>query len=171
MDDTKNTIMKMSKDWQDIAAGEVVDKLIAKNWTISFAESCTGGLAAARLVSVPDASKVFGASVVTYANDAKIKHVGVNIDTIMEYGVVSEEVAIEMARGVANVNEARVGVGISGIAGPTGATKTKPIGMVCFGFVIGDKAFARTCYFGEIGRDAVRLASVNYVFDVLNEEL
>lgn len=149
----------------------VVDKLIAKGWTISFAESCTGGLAAARLVSVPDASKVFEASVVTYANEAKIKYVGVNIDTIMEYGVVSEQVALEMAKGVADANGAQVGVGISGIAGPTGATATKPIGMVCFGFVIGEKAFSRTCYFGDVGRDAVRFAAVDYVYEVLNQEL
>lgn len=149
----------------------VVDKLIAKGWTISFAESCTGGLAAARLVSVPDASKVFEASVVTYANEAKIKYVGVNIDAIMEYGVVSEQVALEMAKGVADANGAQVGVGISGIAGPTGATATKPIGMVCFGFVIGEKAFSRTCYFGDVGRDAVRFAAVDYVYEVLNQEL
>jgi len=163
--------MEMSKDWQEIAAEEIVNKLIERHWTISFAESCTGGMAVARLVSVPDASKVFEAAVVTYANEAKMKYLDVNIDTIMDYGVVSEEVALEMAKGVAKANDAQVGVGISGIAGPTGATKTKPIGMVCFGFVIGDKAFAHTCHFGEIGRDAVRLASVKYVYDVLNKEL
>ena len=158
-------------EWPLDEARAVVNKLMAKNWKISFAESCTGGLAAARLISVPDASKVFEASVVTYANEAKVKYADVNMDTVIEYGVVSEGVALEMAKGVAKANHANVGVGISGIAGPTGATKTKPIGMVCFGFVIGDKAFARTCQFGELGRDAVRLASVNYVYEVLNAEL
>lgn len=157
--------------WQEISARKVVDKLIEKSWTISFAESCTGGMAAARLVSVPDASKVFAASVVTYANEAKMKYVDVNPETIAKYGVVSEEVALQMARGVAKANEAQVGVGISGIAGPTGSTTTKPIGMVCFGFVIGEKRFAKTCYFGEIGRDSVRRASVNFVYEVLEKEM
>ncbi|MBQ7359267.1 MAG: CinA family protein [Lachnospiraceae bacterium] len=154
-----------------MSADKVVSKLIDKGWTISFAESCSGGMAAARLVSVPDASKVFAASVVTYANEAKVKYVDVNPQTIEHYGVVSEEVAMEMARGVAKANEAQVGVGISGIAGPTGATATKPVGMVCFGFVVGDKAFSRTCYFGNVGRDVVRRASVNYVYSVLEETL
>lgn len=157
--------------WQEVSAHKVVSKLMEKEWTISFAESCTGGMVAARLVSVPDASKVFAASVVTYANEAKVKYVDVNPQTIDAYGVVSEEVALEMAKGVAKVNAAQVGVGISGIAGPTGATATKPIGMVCFGFVVGDKAFSRTCYFGNVGRDVVRRASVNFVYQTLEEVL
>lgn len=168
---TEQIKVKETINWPLGVTREVVDKLIAKKWTVSFAESCTGGLVAARLVSIPDASKVFAASVVTYANEAKMKYVDVDVDTIMDYGVVSEEVALQMARGVAIANDAQVGVGISGIAGPTGATKTKPIGMVCFGFVIGDKEFARTCQFGELGRDAVRLASVDYVYEVLSKEL
>lgn len=163
--------VEIPSEWQEISADKVVSKLIDKGWTISFAESCSGGMAAARLVSVPDASKVFAASVVTYANEAKVKYVDVNPQTIEHYGVVSEEVAMEMARGVAKANEAQVGVGISGIAGPTGATATKPVGMVCFGFVVGDKAFSRTCYFGNVGRDVVRRASVNYVYSVLEETL
>ena len=157
--------------WQEISAKDVVAGLIERKWTISFAESCTGGMVAARLVSVPDASKVFAASVVTYANEAKVKYVGVNPQTIDRFGVVSEEVALEMAGGVAKANGARVGVGISGIAGPTGETASKPVGMVCFGFVIGEKAFSRTCYFGNVGRDVVRRASTNYVYAVLNEQL
>ena len=157
--------------WQERSAKTVVNKLIERNWTISFAESCTGGLAAARLVSVPDASKVFAASVVTYANEAKVKYVDVDPEIIKRFGVVSEEVALSMAKGVAKANEAQVGVGISGIAGPTGATEKKPIGMVCFGFAIGDRAFAKTCYFGDIGRDCVRRASVNFVYEILEQEM
>ncbi|MBQ9122302.1 MAG: CinA family protein, partial [Lachnospiraceae bacterium] len=103
--------------WQERSAKTVVNKLIERNWTISFAESCTGGLAAARLVSVPDASKVFAASVVTYANEAKVKYVDVDPEIIKRFGVVSDEVALSMAKGVAKANEAQVGVGISGIAG------------------------------------------------------
>lgn len=149
----------------------VVNKLSQRGWHISFAESCTGGLAAARLVEVPNASAVLDASVVTYANAAKIQYAGVNPDTIEKYGVVSEEVAAEMAEGIAKNNHAEVGVGISGIAGPTGETKTKPIGMVCFGFWINGVLTARTMQFGNLGRNIVREKSVEFVYKELADFL
>lgn len=150
---------------------KVVNLLKEKQWHISFAESCTAGLAAARLVNVGDASKVFDASHVTYANTAKINYLGVSEESIKNYGVVSEVVAIEMAKGVARNNNAEVGVGITGIAGPGGGTPTKPVGMVCFGFVVGDKTISFTKKFGNIGRNKVREASVKFVYDVLLQEL
>ena len=119
-----------------MVAKKTVELLVKRGFRISFAESCTGGLAAARLVEVPDASKVFDVGVITYANEAKIKYLGVFEETIEEFGVVSEEVAGQMAEGVARANMAQVGVGITGIAGPTGGTKNKPVGMVCFGFYV-----------------------------------
>lgn len=146
---------------------DVVNLLIAKNMHISFSESCTGGLCAGRLVNVPDASRVFDASFVTYANEAKIKYLGVSADTIEKYGVVSEEVAGEMARGTAMANSAQVGVGVSGIAGPSGATKNKPVGMVCFGFYIDGKVLTFTKQFGHAGRNSVRRMSVDFVFNTL----
>ncbi len=145
----------------------VIDRLRSQGWTISFAESCTGGLAVARMVSVPDASAVLNASVVTYANEAKIALLGVSRDKIAERGVVSEEVAAEMAAGVARLNASEVGVGISGIAGPGGGTATKPVGMVCFGFYIGGEVYAFTEQFGNIGRNNVREASVDFVYEKL----
>jgi len=149
----------------------LVSILMEKGYHIVFAESCTAGLAAARLVNVPNASKVFDASVVTYANEAKVSYLGVSEETIAQYGVVSEQVAMEMAKGVAKVNSAEVGVGISGIAGPGGGTESKPVGMVCFGFLIGDEAFSATCRFGAIGRAQVRAKAVEYVFDFLAQKL
>ena len=86
---------------------------------------------------------------------------------IRDYGVVSEEVASAMARGIAREMNCETGVGISGIAGPGGATPGKPVGMVCFGFVIGDETWSRTRYFGNIGRNEVRRASVEFVYDEL----
>ena len=151
----------------DVRAALIVDILTAKGWTISFAESCTAGLAAAHLVDIPSASNVFNASFVTYANEAKVKYAGVSEETIAEKGVVSEEVAIQMAVGTARANDAQVGVGISGIAGPTGATPGKPVGMVCFGFYIDGKTMSATKQFGDLGRDAVRIASVEYVYSFL----
>ena len=135
---------------------EVVELIIKKNYKISAAESCTGGLFAAKIVEISDASKVLDMSFVTYANEAKVKLVDVKEETIKEFGVVSEEVAIQMAKGVQKVSGSNVGVGISGIAGPTGDTATKPIGMVCFGIVINDKSLSFTKYFGNLGRNVVR---------------
>ena len=146
-----------------MVAKKTVELLIKRGFRISFAESCTGGLAAAKLVEVPDASKVFDVGVITYANEAKIKYLGVFEETIEEFGVVSEEVAGQMAEGVARANMAQVGVGITGIAGPTGGTKNKPVGMVCFGFYVDGILATHTMQFGEIGRNAVREASVEFV--------
>lgn len=161
--------MLMERKQVDVLAEAVVEKLKKKEWTISFAESCTGGLAAAKLVDVPAASSVFNASVVTYANEAKIDYLGVLAETIEQYGVVSEAVAGQMAEGVANRNKAQVGVGISGVAGPTGGSIEKPIGMVCFGFFIDGKVQSYTKYFGDIGRNEVRKKSVEFVYETLNE--
>lgn len=92
-------------------------------------------------------------------------------NTIETYGVVSEEVAREMAIGCAKKAKANIGVGISGIAGPTGATPTKPIGMVCFGFYLNGASYTYTKQFGNIGRTEVRVASVTFVIDTLLELL
>lgn len=150
---------------------QVVDKLIEKGYHISFAESCTGGLCCGILVNVTNASKVLDMSFVTYANEAKIKLLGVKADTILTNGVVSEEVAYEMAEGVAKAAESEIGVGITGVAGPGGGTAKKPVGMVCFGFCINGKTVTYTKQFGEIGRNQVRKSSVEFVYQTLLELL
>ena len=146
---------------------KLVHILTERGLHIAFAESCTGGLAAARLINVASASGVIDGSIVTYANEIKTKYVHVPEEMIRDYGVVSEEVASAMARGIVREMNCETGVGISGIAGPGGATPGKPVGMVCFGFVIGDEAWSRTRYFGNIGRNEVRRASVEFVYDEL----
>ena len=155
----------------DTLAVRLVATLKEKGLRISFAESCTGGLCAAGIVAVPDASSVLDASFVTYANEAKTALVGVNPDTLAAHGAVSEEVAGEMAAGAAAASGAAVGVGISGIAGPTGGTKEKPIGTVCFGFSVGGRVTTVTRHFGELGRNAVRAAAVSFVYETLLEIL
>ena len=149
----------------------LVEKLIELGYHITFAESCTAGLAAARLVNVPDASKVLDVSFVTYADQAKEKYLGVKHETILAHGVVSPEVAGEMAEGAAKAMGAEVGAGISGIAGPSGGTAEKPVGMVCFGFNINGTVKTFTKQFGEIGRNQVRKSSVEFVFQKLIELL
>lgn len=148
-------------------ATRTVQELIRRGWTVSFAESCTGGLACGRLVNVPDASKVLDASFVTYANEAKIRLLGVKEETLTAHGAVSEETAFEMAEGICRANGAKVGVGISGIAGPGGGTPEKPVGTVCFGFCIDGKTTALTRRFPPEGRQEVRNAAVDFVFETL----
>ena len=170
LDFAKNTAHVSSVPTQR-KAQEIVERLYSLGWHICFAESCTGGKTAAGIVDVASASSVFNESYVTYANDAKIRLLGVSADTIAQYGVVSEPVAAEMATGAAKQASAQVGVGISGIAGPSGGTPTKPVGMVCFGFYIDGKVYTKTMQFGAIGRNAVRQASVDFVYDTLLELL
>lgn len=150
---------------------KVVNKLIDKGYRIAFAESCTGGLCCGRLVNVANASKVLDMSFVTYANEAKVDLLGVDADTIERYGVVSEQVASQMCEGIANKAGCQVGVGITGIAGPSGGTAKKPVGMVCFGFYVNGRVVTKTRLFGDIGRNNVRARSVEFVFNSLNELL
>ena len=148
----------------------VVLYLKEKGLHISFAESCTGGLACAKLVSVSGSSAVLNESYVTYANESKIKLLNVKKETIESFDVVSEEVAREMAQGVARTSGAEVGVGITGIAGPDGGTQEKPVGTVCFGFFINGEIFSKTARF--IGnRNEVRESAAEYVFEALCELL
>lgn len=150
---------------------QVVNKLIDRGFRISFAESCTGGLCCGTLVNVSNASKVLDMSFVTYANEAKVELINVSHETIENYGVVSEQVAGEMCKGVAEKAHSEVGVGVTGVAGPTGGTAKKPVGMVCFGFYVLGNVTTRTMQFGNIGRNEVRAKSVDFVFNTLAELL
>lgn len=150
---------------------KVVEKLIEKGYHITFSESCTAGLACAKLVNVPDASKVLNVSFTTYADEAKIKYLGVDPETIRDFGVVSEEVAAEMALGAAKNTGSEVGVGITGIAGPSGAVPGKPVGTVCFGIAINGEVYTWRQEFGALGRNVVRDVSVNFCYDRLVELL
>jgi len=111
----------------------IVKILTKKKLKISFAESCTGGMLSSRLVGVSGSSVVFDESIVTYSNEAKEKYLNVSKSTLAKYGSVSEEVANEMARGIVKCSNANIGVSITGIAGPTGATIGKPVGLVFIG--------------------------------------
>ena len=150
---------------------EVVDKLIKKNWHISFAESCTGGKCCGALVDEPGASAVLDVSFITYANEAKIKYLGVSPNAIEEFGVVAEPVAAQMACGAAENAKSQVAVGITGVEGPSCGTEAKPVGMFCFGFFINGSVHTFTRQFGNIGRNQVRAERVCFVFEKLCELL
>ncbi|MFV0503029.1 MAG: competence/damage-inducible protein A [Lachnospirales bacterium] len=108
----------------------VVNKLIEKKMEISIAESCTGGMLASKIINVPNASKVLNESLITYSNEAKIKYLDVTKETLEKFGAVSNEVAMEMSLGVLKKCNCNIGVGITGIAGPTGGSAEKPVGLV-----------------------------------------
>jgi nicotinamide-nucleotide amidase len=119
------------------------------------AESCTGGLLGARITAVPGASEVFLGGVVAYANEVKVRHVGVSEASLERYGAVSEAVARELAAGVAERFGADTGLGITGVAGPGGGSEGKPVGTVWIGvFVDGEVEAYHTRFPGE--REEVR---------------
>ena len=149
----------------------LVKLLAARGMTVSAAESCTGGLFAARIVDVPDASKVLGYSFVTYSEQAKRELVGVSPETIARYGVVSEPVAEAMARGAARTGHAEAGVGITGVAGPSGGTEDCPVGTVCFGICVKETCRTFTARFGNIGRNSVRDKAADFAAERLTELL
>lgn len=146
-------------------AEKLVNLLIEKKLHITTAESCTGGMVASRIVDVANASKVFNVAYVTYANEAKEKYSNVDSKTIEKYGVVSEEVTKQMALGALKEANADISIVTSGIAGPTGGTEYKPVGMVCFGVGIKDNVYTSTKYFGNIGRNKVRSMATEYIID------
>lgn len=111
----------------------VVDILADRKFTISTAESCTGGLLAGRIINVPGASDVIGEGFITYSNDAKRKYLGVKKSTLKKYGAVSKQCAKEMAAGLLGATKADVGLVTTGIAGPGGGTDEKPVGLVYIG--------------------------------------
>lgn len=139
----------MSEDKRLPASMEesVVTLLLKKHLKIATAESCTGGLVVGTLINVPGCSEVIHESFITYSNEAKIKYVHVNKETLEQFGAVSEETAREMACGVAKTASADIGVSTTGIAGPDGGTSDKPVGTVYIGCCIKDKCFVKKCRF------------------------
>lgn len=125
---------------EDTTLEEVLVKMLEeKRYTITAAESCTGGMFMGRLVNVPGASNVLNESFITYSNEAKMKYLGVKEETLRSVGAVSEETARQMAEGAARAANANIGVGITGLAGPGGETPQKKAGLVYIGVYINGK--------------------------------
>lgn len=151
-------------------ADQIGQKLMQKNWQITTAESCTGGLIAAALTEVSGSSRWFEQGVVTYSNAVKMRLLDVQEITLHGEGAVSEAVAREMASGAKNLAAAQIAVAVTGIAGPEGGTKEKPIGTVCFAFTFDDILLSMTQHFtGD--RQAIRLSTVQFALDTLLQHL
>lgn len=152
------------------AARALLDLCRAKGLTVATAESCTGGLVAAALTSVPGSSRVFDRGFVTYSNDAKRAMLGVKAATLATFGAVSKETATAMAIGALEKAGVDLAVSITGIAGPGGATPGKPVGLVHLAVAARDgRIVHRECRFGAVGRSTVRQRSVIEALQMLME--
>ena len=136
------------------------DVFTSKGLTLSCAESCTGGLIGATVTSQPGASAFFKGSAVTYSNEAKQRILGVPLGILMQYGAVSEQTAVCMARGARRIYSADVAVAVTGIAGPGGATETKPVGLVYIAVSTSEGETAERFVF-KGSRDEVRAQTVD----------
>ena len=153
------------------ALEEIVVELLARlHMTVTTAESCTGGLIAATLVNVSGASDVLREGFITYSNEAKERLVGVRRETLETYGAVSYQTAEEMARGAAKAACAQAALSATGIAGPGGGTKEKPVGLVYIGCYVKGQVSIKECRFTG-NRMENRLHTVQTALELLKETL
>ena len=145
-------------------------KLIKKNISISTAESCTGGLLASSISKIKDCSKIYKGGYVTYSNELKIRDLNVKKTTIENFGAVSKETAIEMVNGLYLKNKTNICISTTGIAGPGGGTKNKPVGLVYIGILIdGKRKVFKKNFSGS--RINIQKNSVNFIFNYLDKSI
>ena len=145
----------------------LVKKLIKKKLKISFAESCTGGLLASSITSVSGSSKIFDLGLITYSNQAKIKFLKVNKNIIKKYGAVSHECCLAMVNNLSKISKANINVSITGIAGPNGGTKQKPVGLVYIGVKKGANTQIYKCLFKSKSRSSIQKSTVKKALDLV----
>ena len=141
-------------------ANKIVQKLTKKKLKISFAESCTRAQLSSTITSVSGSSKVFNLGLVTYSNKAKIEILKVPKKIISKYGAVSNECCLSMVKNLSKISKASISVSITGIAGPHGGTKLKPVGLVYIGVKRGNKIIIKENLFKSKNRISIQKASV-----------
>ena len=149
----------------------IVKKLNKKKLKISFAESCTGGMLASKITSISGASKVFSLGLVTYSNQAKISILKVNKRIIQKYGAVSPQCCEAMVKNLAKISKAQINVSITGIAGPNGGTKTKPVGLVYIGVKNKNKILITKNIFKQKSRKAIQNATVKRTLEIIRSTI
>ncbi len=142
-------------------SSKVVRILTKKKLSVSFAESCTGGLLASTITSISGSSKVFNMGIITYSNNAKVKFLKIPKKTITKYGAVSYETCISMVKNLSKISKSNISISITGIAGPNGGTKEKPVGLVYIGFKKGSKIIIKKYLFKNKKRIRIQKATVN----------
>ena len=150
---------------------KIVKILTKKKLTVSFAESCTGGLLASTITSINGSSKVFNMGLVTYSNNAKIKLLGVPKKTIIKFGAVSYETCLSMVKNLSKISKSNISISITGIAGPNGGTKKKPVGLVYMGLKKGRKTIIKKNLFKNKGRISIQKATVKKVLKMILNNL
>ena len=138
----------------------IVKKLIKKKLKISFAESCTGGLLSSTITSLNGSSKIFNLGIVAYSNQSKIKLLKISRKLIRKYGAVSEQVCFSMVKNVSKIGKTNMAVSITGIAGPSGGNKKKPVGLVYIGLKKGNKIKIKKYLFKNRNRSYIQKSSV-----------
>tara|TARA_B100001121_G_scaffold170273_1_gene148670 strand:- start:1337 stop:1798 length:462 start_codon:yes stop_codon:yes gene_type:complete len=145
----------------------LIKLLTKKKLKISFAESCTGGALASSITSNDGASKVFNLGLITYSNQAKIKVLKVNKNIIKKYGAVSHECCLAMVKNLSKISKANINVSITGIAGPKGGTKQKPVGLVYIGVKRANKTKVYKCLFKSKKRSLIQKATVKKALNLV----
>ena len=149
-------------------ATKLVKKLIQKKLKISFAESCTGGMLSSTITSVSGSSKIFNLGLVTYSNKSKISILKIPKKIISKYGSVSNECCLSMVKNLSKISRANISVSITGVAGPSGGSKLKPIGLVFIGIKKGNKIIIQRNLFKKTNRILIQKAvTVKVLSDVL----
>ena len=148
-------------------SSKIVQLLSKKKLTVSFAESCTGGLLASSITSVSGSSKVFNMGLVTYSNNAKIKLLKVTKKTISRYGAVSYETCLSMVKNLSKISKSNISISITGIAGPNGGTKEKPVGLVYIGLKKGSKTIIKKNLFKNKKRVSIQKLTVTQALKMI----
>ena len=146
---------------------KIVTLLKRKKLKISFAESCTGGLLSSAITSVSGSSKIFSMGLVTYSNQAKITVLNVHKNIIKKYGAVSVQCCLSMVNNLSKISKSKVCVSITGIAGPKGGSKQKPVGLVYIGIKIGKKVIVNKCNFKNKGRLFIQKQTIKKTLNLL----
>ena len=145
----------------------VVKKLLKKKIKISIAESCTGGMLSSRITSVSGSSKIFSIGLVTYSNLSKIKVLKVPKKILIKYGAVSEQVCRVMAKNASIIGKTNMSISVTGIAGPSGGSKEKPVGLVYIGIKKEDKILINKYLFKNKGRSYIQEATINKCIELI----
>tara|TARA_B100000963_G_scaffold223762_1_gene195134 strand:+ start:257 stop:718 length:462 start_codon:yes stop_codon:yes gene_type:complete len=145
----------------------IIKFLIRKKIKIAVAESCTGGLLASTITSISGASKIFDLGLVTYSNQVKIKILKINKNIIKKYGAVSRECCYAMVNNLSKISKANLNISITGIAGPRGGTKKKPVGLVYIGVKKGNKTQITKCLFKSKKRYTIQKATVKKALNLV----
>ena len=146
---------------------KIVKLLTKKKLTVSFAESCTGGLLASSITSISGSSKVFNMGLVTYSNNAKVKLLKVPKKTITKYGSVSYKTCLSMVKNLSKISKSNISISITGVAGPNGGTKEKPVGLVYIGLKKGSKIIIRKNLFKNKKRISIQKKTVNETLKII----